>query len=392
MSSIAPARRIMSIDILRGIVMVIMALDHTRDYFSDYHYDPLDLTHATSFMFLTRWITHFCAPVFVFLSGTSAMISFSKGQRSKRDMSIFLLTRGMWLIFLELTVVRFGWQFNIDYSLIFVQVIWAIGWSMIFLSLMVFLPVPVILIIGLSLIFGHNLLDTIHAESFGKNAIWWNFIHEQGFVKYGAGSKNVVAVLYPLVPWLGVMATGFCFGKILLMPVNQRDKWLWTIGFYAIGLFVVLRVTNFYGNPTPWKTQPQWWRTILSIVDCQKYPPSLCYLLMTIGPAIIALPILERLNNQLTRFFTVYGRVPLFYYILHIYLIHSMAMIVGRFVGIPLSYFTGNGFLFNPNPNWGFSLDMVYAFWIVAVLLLYYPCRSFMQLKATNKSWWLSYL
>jgi uncharacterized membrane protein len=392
MATIANTKRIVSVDILRGIVMVIMALDHTRDYFSDYHFDPTDLSHASSYMFFTRWITHFCAPVFVFLAGTSAMLSFSKGQKSKKDISIFLLTRGLWLIFLELTVVRFGWQFNIDYTLVFVQVIWAIGWSMIFLSLFVFLPVPLIAFIGLALIFGHNLLDNIHAESFGKNAIFWDIIHQQAFVQYGAGGKNMVAVLYPLIPWIGVMAAGYCFGKVLLMPINQRDKWLWTIGIYAIGLFVVLRVTGFYGDPKPWHVQKHWWRTVLSILDCQKYPPSLCYLLMTIGPAILAIPLLEKVNNQLTYFFSVYGKVPLFYYVLHLYLLHAMALIIGVFIGMPASYFTGNGFLFRPAPEWGFPLDMVYAFWIVAVLLLYYPCRWFMRLKMENKSWWLSYL
>ncbi|HXS35608.1 MAG TPA: heparan-alpha-glucosaminide N-acetyltransferase domain-containing protein [Flavipsychrobacter sp.] len=382
-------KRVVSVDILRGIVMVIMALDHARDYFSNYKLDPLDLTHTTTALFLTRWITHFCAPVFVFLAGTSAFLSFSKG-RTKGEISKLLFTRGIWLIILELTIVRFGWMFNVDYSLVFVQVIWAIGWSMIFLAGLCYLPVSIIAIIGFIIVFGHNALDTIHTNSFGSNGYLWNVIHEQGPIQYG--NKDVLFVLYPLIPWIGVMALGYCFGGIVRKPEKERNKWLYTIGFGAIALFIILRWSNVYGDPFPWQRQTTVVKNILAFIKCQKYPPSLLYLLMTLGPAIASMPLLEKMSNGIGSFFTVYGRVPMFYYILHIYLLHSMALITGVIMGFPTSTFTDNGALFSPATNWGFPLAIVYIYWISTVLMLYYPCRWFMQVKQTNKSWWLSYL
>ena len=390
MSTAPITKRIVSIDILRGIVMVIMALDHVRDYFSSFKaYDALDLQHASTAMFFTRWITHFCAPIFVFLSGTSAFLSIRRG-KTKKEASLFLLSRGIWLIILELTIVRFGWQFNIDYSLVFVQVIWAIGWSMIFLALFIFLPLPAIATIALIIIFGHNALDGIHATQFGASGPFWNILHEQGQISYG--NHDTLFVLYPLVPWIGVMAAGYCFGSIMLKPQHQRDKTLYAIGISAIVLFIILRATNVYGDPFPWQAQPTWSRSVLAFIKCQKYPPSLLYLLMTIGPAITAMPLLEKLNNGFGKFFTVYGRVPMFYYVLHIYLIHSMALITGLIMGFPSHIFTDNGAIFRPDNGWGFSLPIVYLYWATTVLLLYYPCRWFMQYKANNKKWWLSYI
>lgn len=382
-------RRIASVDILRGIIMVIMALDHTRDYFTNFYNDPTDLSVATTPMFLTRWITHFCAPVFVFLSGTSAFLSFSKG-KTKKEAAGFLLTRGIWLIILEFTIVKIGWTFNFDYSMIFVQVIWAIGWSMIFLAGLVFLPMPLMLTIGLLMIFGHNMYDNVHAARFGDNAIWWNIVHEFGAEPIGP--QNKFMVIYPLVPWIGVMATGYCFGTIMQKEKTQRNKWLYTIGISAIIFFIILRYTNTYGDMHPWAEQGSWPRTVLSFINCTKYPPSLLYLLMTIGPAITFMPLLERMNNAVGRFFTVYGRVPMFYYVLHIYLLHTMAIIVGVFLKVPIEYFTDSDKFFGPKPNWGFSLAGVYLYWAIAVLLLYFPCRWFMFIKMNHKKWWLSYL
>jgi uncharacterized membrane protein len=381
-------KRVISIDILRGIVMVIMALDHTRDYFTDFFHNPTDLQHASTAMFLTRWITHFCAPVFVFLAGTSAFLSLSKG-KSKKEAAVFLLTRGIWLIILELTIVRLGWQFNFDYSQVFVQVIWAIGWSMIFLAGLIFLPMPAILSVGLVMILGHNTLDSIRASSFGEHAMWWNIIHEFGFLQFDGWGAMVI---YPLVPWIGVMATGYCFGSLFRQEKKTRNRNLLAIGFSAIGLFIVLRFTNTYGDPNPWSVQPAWWRTVLSFINCEKYPPSLLYLLMTIGPAITLMPLLEKAGNAIGRIFTVFGRVPMFYYIMHIYLLHSMAIIVAALKGIPYRYFTDNDTLFAPKPGWGFSLGAVYAYWLLAVVLLYFPCRWFMRVKTSNKKWWLSYV
>lgn len=382
-------KRILSIDILRGAIMIIMALDHVRDFFTDFRkFDPLDLEHASTAMFFTRWITHFCAPVFVFLAGTSAFLSMQRG-KTKNESSRLLFTRGIWLIILEVTIVRFGWAFNLDYHLIFLQVIWAIGWSMIFLSALIFLPRAAIAIIGLILILGHNMLDGIHANTFGSNAIFWNFLHEQGRAQYAPA--YMAFFIYPIIPWIGVMAVGYCFGSIFKKEEKERNKWFYTIGISTIILFIVIRYINVYGDPSPWHTQANG-TTLLSFIKCTKYPPSLLYLLMTLGPAITLLPLLEKLSGRVGKFLMVYGRVPMFYYILHIYIIHLLALFTGLALGVPTKVFTSNGSLFDPNLKWGFSLPVVYLYWIATFLILYYPCKWFMRIKATHKKWWLSYL
>lgn len=389
MNSVVVNKRIASVDILRGIIMVIMALDHARDYFSNYKGDPLDFDHAGVAMFFTRWITHFCAPVFIFLSGTSAFLSLNKG-KTKKEASILLLTRGIWLLILEVTVIRFGWQFNLDYTFIVFQVIWAIGWSMIFLAAFIYLPIPAIATIGLLIVFGHNILDAIQAKNFGDEAVFWDIFHEQGFLHFKNGVN--LFVIYPIIPWIGVMALGYCFGTILLKQEQERNKWLYRIGLGAILLFIVLRWSNLYGDHHPWAHQSSTLNTFLDFIKCEKYPPSLLYLLMTIGPAISVMPLLEKANNRISSFFSVYGRVPMFYYILHIYLIHGMALISGIIAGASLDTFTKNGALFDPKNTWGFSLGIVYIYWISAVLLLYFPCKWFMNVKMKHKKWWLSYL
>ncbi|MBS1773202.1 MAG: DUF1624 domain-containing protein [Bacteroidetes bacterium] len=383
----APSRRIVSIDILRGIIMVIMALDHTRDFFSNYHYDPLDLEHTTTAMFLTRWITHFCAPVFVFFAGTSSFLSFNRG-KTKKEAAWFLLSRGIWLIILEFTIIRIGWMFNVDYTHLIVQVIWAIGWSMIVLSGLIFLPYQLILCFGLVVVFGHNALDNIHAENIGQNAGWWNVLHEMGLIHL---TDNVsLFVIYPLIPWIGVMALGYCFGKVFTKPEQDRNMWLYSIGIAAVVLFIITRYINVYGDMHHWVKQDTILKTILSFIDCTKYPPSLLYLLMTLGPAILLLPMLEKWTNKISGFFLVFGRVPMFYYILHIYLIHIVAIIVAMTQSLPVSYFTED--MFAPKPGWGFGLTGVYLFWFLIVGILYFPCRWFMKIKLSHKKWWLSYL
>ena len=389
MRTLNTAKRIAAIDILRGIIMILMALDHVRDFFSNFkEYNALDLQHASAVMFLTRWITHFCAPVFIFLAGASAFLSLSRG-KTKKEAFLFLISRGLWLIVLEFTIIRFGWQFNVDYSLVFVQVIWAIGWSMIVLSLLIAFPIPVIAVIALAIIFLHNTLDNIHSVAMGKAAPLWNILHEQGPIAFG--DHGTLFVFYPLVPWIGVMAAGYCFGSLLLLPEDRRNKKMYLIGIACLVVFFILRATNMYGDPFPWEPQVTWGRTALAFLKVNKYPPSLLYLLLTIGSAIAAIPLLEKMNNGLGRFFTVYGRVPMFYYILHIYLIHSMALVIGLLLGFPSDIFTSNGGIFNLNNGWGFSLPIVYLCWVCTVVLLYYPCLWFMQLKIRNKSWWLSY-
>jgi uncharacterized membrane protein len=379
-------KRIVSIDVLRGIVMVLMALDHTRDYFTNFKFSPTDLEHASTAMFLTRWITHFCAPVFIFLSGSSALLSLQKG-KSKNEAALFLLKRGLWLILLEVTVVRFGWLFNLDYNFVFVQVIWAIGWSMVCLSALIYLPLRWLTALSLLVICSHNLLDGIHSEQFGANAIWWDLLHEQNGVKIG-GSTFFVA--YPVIPWIAVMSLGYCFGKILLFEERKRNKLLYQIGLGAIALFIALRFLDIYGDPLHWQVQDTWEKSVLSFINCEKYPPSLLYLLMTLGPAVTLLPLLEKARGAIGKFFMVYGKVPMFYYILHLYLIHGMALAVGLLNGIPASNFT-SGFN-NPAEDWGYGLPGVYLAWCIAILILYFPCRWFVKVKERRKDWWLGYL
>lgn len=375
------SKRILSIDILRGMVMVVMALDHTRDYFSNYPFDPTDLHHPNIAMFFTRWITHFCAPVFVFLSGTSAFLSQGRG-KTKKEATFQLFTRGLWLILIEVTVNRFGWFFNVNYSFAVLQVIWVLGCSMVFLSAMVWLPHPLILTIGLVIVFGHDSLDGIKSASLGNNSALWLLLHEQGPIKYG--NSNVLFVFYPLIPWIGLMSLGYCFGAIFKMPEVIRNKWLYGIGIAAILLFIVIRSINIYGDPSIWQFQSKWQFTVLSFLNCSKYPPSLLYLLMTLGPAIILLPILEKWSGAVGSFFTIYGRVPFFYYILHIYLIHSVScLLILLHQGERMK-----DFFMHP----GFPISIVYTFWLFFVLSLYFPCRWFMRIKMTHKKWWLSYL
>jgi len=370
--------RLASVDVLRGLVMVVMALDHVRDFFGDTHVGATDLQHTTVALFLTRWITHFCAPVFVLLAGTSAFLWAARG-RTTTALSWFLLTRGVWLIFLELTVVRFGWFFNLDYSMFVLQVIWAIGASMVILSALVFLPTAAVAAGGIVLIAGHNLLDGVAPERFGAFAWLWCVLHVPR-----------PPVIYPLVPWVGVMAAGYGLGAILLRAPAARRRQLSTLGVAMTGGFVFLRYVNRYGDPSPWAVQTSPVFTALSFINVTKYPPSLLYLLMTLGPAIAALPALERLTGPAVRVLTVYGRVPLFYYVLHIYLIHALAIGAAYLAHPDVGALFTVAFAFPK--DYGFGLPLVYVVWLVVVSSLYLPCRWFAGVKQRRHDPWLSYL
>lgn len=385
------ATRLDSVDLLRGLVMVIMALDHTRDFFHSgaLLFDPTDLSRTTPALFFTRWITHFCAPVFVFLAGTGAFLSLSRG-RTKKDLSWFLVTRGLWLILLELTVIHVGLFFDLNYHFAFVQVIWAVGWSMIALAALLHLPLRAVAAFGVFVCVGHNLLDRVSPESFGSFAWLWRVLHVPGPIQSGGGGFTFF-VAYPLIPWIGVMAAGYAFGALLRLEERRRRRVLLTLGVGLTLAFVVLRATNFYGDPQPWSRQPRGaLYTFLSFVNCQKYPPSLLYLLMTLGPAISLLPVLERARGALARFFLVYGRVPLFYYLPHFYLLHvaAAAFALARYGSQAVSVLPGG----QPPPGYGYRLWVVYLVWITAVLLLYFPCRFWARLKQRKRSAWLSYL
>ncbi len=381
--------RLDSVDLLRGIVIVIMALDHARDFFTSARFDPSDLTQTTAPIFLTRWITHFCAPVFVFLAGTSAFLYQSRG-RTRGEVSRFLLTRGIWLVVLELTLVRWAWNFNFNYTteILFVQVIWVIGVSMIALAALIHLPMSAIVAVGVAMIVGHNLLDGIPSATFGSLAPLWSLLHVQEAIRLDHGQMFIV--IYPLIPWIGVMAVGYAFGRLLQEPEERRRRTLFLLGGGLTLAFVVLRAVNVYGDPAPWSGQETAGRTVLSFLNTTKYPPSLLFLLMTMGPAIALLPLLERATGPLARAVTVFGRVPLFFYVIHLYLVHALALIVGVLAGFEALSFL-RVWMFNPD-GWGYGLPVVYLVWAGVVLALYPACRWFAGVKARRRDVWLSYL
>ena len=327
MNKALTSARITSIDLLRGIVMVIMALDHVRDYFhaDAFLYSPTDLEATTVPVFFTRWITHYCAPVFVFLAGTSAW--FVHQRKGTQETSLFLLKRGLWLIAVECIIVTFGWLFNPTYPIIGLQVIWTIGVSMVVLSALVHLPLYWVGLIGAVLVFGHNALDTLHFEN-----AWWYFLHDRGSMDLFG---HTVIFAYPVIPWIGTMALGFAFGTLYSKGYSSelRQRLLLRLGLATTFLFVALRALNDYGDPSPWSMQNSASFTLLSFLNLTKYPPSMLYLLMTLGPAILFLAWTEKAKGWFASALIVFGRVPFFYYILHIYLIHALAMLAAELTG-----------------------------------------------------------
>lgn len=375
--------------------MVIMALDHVRDYFhyGSFYADPTDLETTTPILFFTRFITHFCAPIFVFLAGTSAYLYGSR--KAKPVLFKFLFTRGLWLIFLEIVVNNLIWTFDLTYSLVIFQVIWAIGVSMICLSFLIFLDKKVILLIGVILIVAHNALDGILMEGQSLQSVLWYVLHQENILTYE--SSQLIFLRYPLIPWIGLMALGYLFGTFYQKDYNPplRKKWLLSLGLGAVAAFLILRGSNIYGDLIPWSVQGNATKTILSFFSVTKYPPSLSFILITLGPAMLFLYAYENTKNKLTNFFLVFGRVPLFYYFLHMLVIHTFAI-----VGILLfggnwqdMILTGESFMAGKLATYGYSLLTVYVVWIGIVLLLYPFCKRYMQYKANKKDkWWLSYL
>ena len=387
--------RIESIDILRGVVMVIMALDHVRDYFhyGSFFSNPTNLETTTPFLFFTRFITHYCAPVFVFLAGTSAFLYGSK--KTKPELFKFLFTRGIWLVFLEIAVNNLIWWFDINYGFVVLQVIWAIGLSMVILSFLIFLPKQVLIAIGFIIILGHNLLDTILLKGESIGAILWYILHQGSQIT--TDSNRLIGIYYPILPWIGVIILGYSFGLLYAKNFNAsiRKKWLLIIGLTATALFFIIRGSNVYGDLVPWTIQDTSTKTILSFFNVSKYPPSLSYLLITLGPALLFLYGIETVKNKFSDFFLVFGRVPLFYYFLHIFVIHVLAIIGILIFGGNWQDMILTAEVFqNANLiNYGYSLMVVYMVWAGVIILLYFPSKKYMVYKATNKDkWWLSYL
>ena len=403
-----PSRgRIDSIDLLRGIVMVVMMLDHTRDFVHNavYQFDPTDPTRTNLALFFTRWITHYCAPVFVFLAGTSVYLQFARG-RSKRELSKFLITRGLWLILLEVTLVKFAVFFNFDIRFLgFLQVIWVIGVSMIVLAALIHLPLKVVVAFGLLMIALHNLFDNFRVESWrgpespvpGIGAKLWMVLHQpfEAFPVVGFPSP-IVFVIYPLIPWIGVMAVGYAFGALYRLDAQRRRGLLLKVGGVATALFIIIRAINLYGDPSTWSSQKNIVYTVLSFLNTTKYPPSLLFLLMTLGPSIIALAFFESAASRgaIARFFITFGRVPLFFYMLQWVTAHAISVLLHWSFGKPAAWlFQSPIELFSGVPQGtGFNLGIVYLAWIVGVLLLYPLCKWFAGVKQRRKDWWLSYL
>jgi len=388
-------KRITSVDLLRGAVMIIMALDHTREFFHNAALtsNPLDLNTTTPILFFTRWITHFCAPVFVFLSGTSAYLQSAR--KSKKELSIFLLTRGLWLILAEITIVNLIFSFDITFSAIALEVIWAIGISMVILGLVIWLPFELILILGLLIVLGHNALDFYERKQTTPFGAGYNLIHRVGF--HQLSDKFVLLILYPFLAWTGLMMLGYCLGKVLRNEdATYRKQFLVITGLSTIVLFIILRFINVYGDPFQWSKQATGFRSFLSFINTSKYPPSLFFISMTIGPALLLMAWWDNIQNGFTKIVSVYGRVPFFYFLGHFFLIHLFSSITYFMRGHSFAEDatdTATPFIKFIKPGEGFQLRYVFLIWLAIVIVMYPLCKWYDRYKTKHKEKkWLSYL
>jgi uncharacterized membrane protein len=389
-----PHPRLREVDVLRGLVMLLMLLDHTRDYFhaDAFAYSPLDPARTTPLLYATRWVTHLCAPTFVLLAGVSAWLQLERGKPA-RELSWLLATRGLWLVALELTVVSFGWSWSLPYPP-FLQVIWAIGWSMLALSALVWAPRWAVLAVGVAIVCGHNLLDPVVPEQLGAAAWLWTLLHEGGVLRIGGTPVGMAA--YPVLPWIGVMAFGYGLGAIFEETPRMRDRRLLSIGLAMLAAFVVLRALNLYGDPQPWTTHDDRVATAMSFLDVKKYPPSLLYLLATLGIAMSVWPLLVRLPRTAASVLAVFGAVPLFFYVVHVDLVHAAAMAANAAAGRDASGLIGyleKGFTAPESvAGLGFPLAVVYVATVAIGAMLYPLCRWWRHVKRTRRHWALSYL
>ena len=398
-------RRIHSIDLLRGVVMMIMLIDHVREFVhaGALQSDPTNPDTTTAAVFFTRWITHFCAPTFVFLSGVSIYLQ-KEGGKTKSELSWFLVTRGLWLIFLEFTIIRFSLVFNLDYTFFGIaQVIWVIGASMIAMATFLYLPVKLVGAIGVLMIVLHNLFDGLQvpiATAFGGtpppdlSQMLWMIIHQPGIVPLFGGMSAFFA--YPLLPWVGVMMAGYALGQVYSIDGERRRKMLFALGSAAILLFVILRAVNVYGEPVAWSSKASGFQTFLSFLNTTKYPPSLLFLLMTLGPSIVLLALTDRIDGKALwqRIPIVFGRVPMFYYIPHLFLAHGTGVLLSWLAGKDSSYLFLNLLEMGQAapPGHGFPLWVVYAVCVAILVILYPFCKWYGDLKQRNKHWLFSYI
>jgi uncharacterized membrane protein len=388
-----PSRRLESVDLLRGLLMILMALDHTRDFFSSANIDATDPLTSWPALFFTRWITHLCAPGFIALAGTSVYLQRHRG-KTRPQLTRFLISRGCWLIFLELTLIDFGWFFK--FPIPFFQVIWAVGVSMIILAFLQWIPVAAVGATGAAIVVCHNLLDPIQASSFGDRANLWKLFHESGMLKYHG--QTIGLAFYPVFAWIGVICLGYAFGPVVVAAPFRRRRIAVGLAALFLGAFSILRVISGYGDRFHWYPLATPMQSAMFFFEVQKYPPSLEYALVTFGFLLLLYVAFDKAvsENWLPRlrgFIETYGRVPFFYYIQHIYLIHGMALLLAIATHSDWRLFIGLQYLIGDHPpNWGFSLSGVYCLWIAFVLVLYPSCLWFSRLKARSKDWWLSYL
>jgi uncharacterized membrane protein len=391
-SPLQPGSRVQALDVLRGFVIVLMALDHVRDYFhaSGYGYDPLDFSMTSVAVYLTRWVTHFCAPTFVFLAGVSAWLQGAKG-KGRPDLARFLLTRGLWLLVLEMTVIAFGWAFWIP-LLPFFQVIWAIGCSMVVLAALVFLPRTAVLAVGIAIVTGHNLLDPIRSSDFGAWGWVWMLVHEQNVVF--SNGEAVLFVAYPVLAWTGVLALGYGLGPIFLSP--HRDRSLVRLALVMLAVFLLLRGLNLYGDPRPWAPQATVGATLMDFFNVRKYPPSLLYICITLAPMLLLVPMFDRLRGPVTGVLRTFGAVPLMAYVAHLYVMHLLAIAAHAAAGqnVDGMFNTIHDFIVNRSvfAGTGFPLPVVYGAWIAVLAIIYPLCRWWGEVKRRRRDWWLSYL
>lgn len=389
----AALNRIPSIDILRGLVMIIMALDHTRDYFhiTSMTADPLDPATSTTALFFTRWITHFCAPIFVFLSGLSAYLSAQN--KSPLQASSFLAKRGLWLVIAEVTIVSLGLTFNPFFNFVILQVIWAIGWSMILLGVCSRLSYWLVFTLGIILVFGHDLINYLPVPQSDGPAIALKVLFTASGTVVPINPTHLIGVFYAILPWTGILFLGYACGVWYSkgFSTTTRKHYLLLSGISLILVFIILRLNNGYGDPSLRREYPTLLQTLLSFLNISKYPPSLLYCCMTIGPALILLSVLEHCENRLSKMISNYGSVPFFYYIIHFYLLHLLLVLAFFLTGHQVKEIVQVPFLFRPTA-FGFSLPVVYLIWIMVVLALYKPCVWFKRYKTIHNQWWLKYI
>ncbi|WP_316847328.1 DUF1624 domain-containing protein [Pedobacter psychrodurus] len=387
------SKRILSIDILRGLVMIIMALDHTRDFFhiGAMTGDPLNPDTTTGMLFFTRWITHFCAPTFVFLSGLSAYLSAQN--KTPAQASSFLLKRGLWLIIIEIAVITLGLTFNPFYNFVILQVIWAIGCSMIFLALLSRISYKIVLITGLILVFGHNLFNLFPAPTDADGGLILKVFFTAAGTVIPLAKNHLIGDFYAILPWTGIMFIGYGLGAWYKKgyAADRRKRNLIIVGSLTVFAFIALRLINVYGDPAPRKEYHDLFKNLLAFFNVSKYPPSLQYATMTLGPAMLILAFTENISNWFTRITSVYGAVPFFYYVLHFYLLHTLLVVVFFATGHHSKEIEQVPFLFRP-VAFGFSLPIVYLIWLCTVASLYLPCRWFKKYKEIHRQWWLSYV